>query len=1496
MEHSGQIYIQDCYHYHEAHTLAVDEAPGNSILAIAECTHLHTADNIWKTYWTDFSEYKHLLVPSDWPQTYYNVGGFVATVRSDEGCVFGGGLGLKLDTPSNSTWFAKNWTKVPLDYDFDILAKIKLEEEDQALGGVVARLAGTTNEYGILNLFNTTGETFRTYRLSNGSGADLGNYSFVNQAQEWYWIRVQIWGADKVKTKVWHHGEEEPAAWTKEVTYAGVPGPGAVGVCTYDGDFVIDYYSVGVGGIPAPMEGPTLNVYYCAHDVVSDNVVCDPAWLKDMDAYHDIDNYCILEPFDSLRTTWWDAIYGGTAVSIVGGKLHLEEAGDDAYIYMQFPFDGDFDLVIPTDIIELEHIQTLIHFCLRVVHPQGPIAQQAATGVQSDWHNVEYDTFGFSAFSTTHGYYRNANGSAVSLSGPEYWDLVHGGGGLFKGAIRFQRVGSTLKCWYWHSPTNQWEYDGSTDGYTLSATQTLPLWLMIRCYAGVSSYDYKADIPHLLLRDMTLGGISTLANLDASHEVTDFYSFDDFSSIDPLVWNEDDASAILSVVDGKLHFDGSGTAFLYGQKAVLKGDFDLVMPVEIGDTFIHSSSVLLHVSTVKDVWASGVWSTFGYNAYSSNRHSHYRDGSNTSGANSSLWWREPRKTLYRLTRTGSTIKCYFWEYEPSTDAYRWEYANNVNGLTFGESHTDDLYITIRVAGNTLVDIPGLIRTTPMELTSTLVVANTYHEHTALNVQLNILDWSSSDYFTAIIDSSKVDAALTDFPIAIQLGIPAFATLTLDDCFHHHSVPTLRLLQSTDAADSVLAVDEGIHYHYATEPTWAYDGTEVIKALGDDYKKLSVQTTAGVHCYVEIEHWDLANLRAVLHVKVPSISQSVDTTLKLYYDRSMADNDGWVGTVRSAPAKQVWDDDFVAVFHMAQDPSQSENPVFDSTANEWHLGGAWFESADLVDGRFGKEIYLGGSPEHFNRQGGLIPTSVTVEGVCMAPYSPGDYYQILSQQGGGINAWQLRLDSTTANITWIPWRGGAHTIASGISALGKYRYIAGRHNETSGHASIFVEEQEENFETYVGAIDNAGYNGWAVGRRAWNDSDDYFFGYMAEVRLSQIERSDAWCKATYHSLFGNLVSLGPGAVSLTVHDGIHLHTVEDTYAWPDNFRVAVIRSWGVMNSGTRDYTLPGFGTPKAAIIFSTGAYGDDDALYAYPTNNFSQSIGFYDGVAQRLATALTRHALATTSTYERGQNDAVVGIWQSSTGDYSSAAAAWVTDGIRLTWAMDASFEYNLPVTIVLFAGDDVSADVATANIPGTEDASEAVTAPGFQPDLVFFNQCGYLSGSTVHNTLGGLGIAINDGNLTQMCIARGDANAIAAGESTARFLTDRMAGRMLDGSLTQSAELTAFSSTGFTLTAREGSVATRDVQYLALKIARHRLWVGEITTPTSPGTQAVTGPGFRPSFVMQVMSMLTAVDTTVQGANAAVLGHSFVWPTESSISVRSEYGADPTGR
>jgi hypothetical protein len=143
----------------------------------------------------------------------------------------------------------------------------------------------------------------------------------------------------------------------------------------------------------------------------------------------------------------------------------------------------------------------------------------------------------------------------------------------------------------------------------------------------------------------------------------------------------------------------------------------------------------------------------------------------------------------------------------------------------------------------------------------------------------------------VIDHNKIDANLVNFPILVHLS-------------------TSSGLNNSDVS---VVFDE--------------------LQSDNNRKKIAVTTSDGeTQCFVEIGYWSDSDEQAALWVKVPNVSSTTDTTLYLYYDHTHVDNTAYVGDVGSTPGQNVWDSNYVSVFHLTESSNGTAGEFKDSTSN------------------------------------------------------------------------------------------------------------------------------------------------------------------------------------------------------------------------------------------------------------------------------------------------------------------------------------------------------------------------------------------------------------------------------------------------------------------------------------------------------------------------------------------------------------------------------------
>lgn len=337
---------------------------------------------------------------------------------------------------------------------------------------------------------------------------------------------------------------------------------------------------------------------------------------------------------------------------------------------------------------------------------------------------------------------------------------------------------------------------------------------------------------------------------------------------------------------------------------------------------------------------------------------------------------------------------------------------------------------------------------------------------------------------------------------------------------------VRLVINPDYIDEDLTDFPVLIYLGSSSGENSKDLTIIFDELGSNSKKIAVTTSDCItQCYVEIERWDSTNEVAWLWVLVPSISSSEVTVLCLYYGKEQADNTTYIGDTGEAPAESVWDNNYVLVAHLNQDPSGIAPQILDSTSNDndgTSFGG--MTSADLVDAIVGKGLDMDGVDDYLNfgTSASLqFPTEITGE-IWIRPNTITGWRSLLHKYNDIFNHNQLYLEIHT---------GGElvnyDTIRTSTGVIAKYRWHHCVYTGKTGGAnyerlyvngSLSIEEASE-FNGMVNAFD-------LITDMSGGGGEEYY-GLMDEIRISNIQRSSAWIKATYYTMVDNLVNYSLG---------------------------------------------------------------------------------------------------------------------------------------------------------------------------------------------------------------------------------------------------------------------------------------------------------------------------------------------------------------------------------
>jgi len=296
------------------------------------------------------------------------------------------------------------------------------------------------------------------------------------------------------------------------------------------------------------------------------------------------------------------------------------------------------------------------------------------------------------------------------------------------------------------------------------------------------------------------------------------------------------------------------------------------------------------------------------------------------------------------------------------------------------------------------------------------------------------------------------------------------------------------------------------------------------ASDGDCEKIAVTTSDNTtQCYVEIEKWDTSNKQAWLWVKVPNISSTADTDLYLYYDQNQANNTNYVGDTVSAPAQNVWDSSYKAVYHLQGDPATPTSNK-DSTVNQ---NNPTFNGSMTLDnqvtGEIDGSIDFDGDDDFIsvaNSESLNFTNSLTIEAwIRLNSFGSGTDVDIILRKGeDNPNNYQLAINDQKLALTIEEDDGEGLNSSASLSTMTWY-YVAGTWNGTT--RKVYIDGLENGSGSKTGSIapDNRTVY---VGGRA---SADFSSGIIDEVRASATSRNEAWIKASYESGRDHLLDFG-----------------------------------------------------------------------------------------------------------------------------------------------------------------------------------------------------------------------------------------------------------------------------------------------------------------------------------------------------------------------------------
>ena len=296
---------------------------------------------------------------------------------------------------------------------------------------------------------------------------------------------------------------------------------------------------------------------------------------------------------------------------------------------------------------------------------------------------------------------------------------------------------------------------------------------------------------------------------------------------------------------------------------------------------------------------------------------------------------------------------------------------------------------------------------------------------------------------------------------------------------------------SDKIDSDLT-DFPVYVDLANFPAIFFGG---IKSNGSDLRVTSGDGATQIpHELVSI---DTVNGTGELYFKAPTLSSFTDTEFYVYYGNptapSLPDTDTY-------GAENVWTNNYIAVYHMDEESNTSQ---LDSGPADRHASvGAGFGAGQRVSSPTGTGINFDGGNDYYTSPFDMDSYPNLTLTARMNTRSNSGMRIIVGNDNGsfdramGVNATNLLLYRGNTQLT-----SGSHSYDTWY--LNNVVY-----------ASTYSRQFLNSTQTY-NTSQAAGYSGptyTSIGRSEWSGGSAYYPGYMDEVRMASVARSNDWISA------------------------------------------------------------------------------------------------------------------------------------------------------------------------------------------------------------------------------------------------------------------------------------------------------------------------------------------------------------------------------------------------
>jgi hypothetical protein len=254
-----------------------------------------------------------------------------------------------------------------------------------------------------------------------------------------------------------------------------------------------------------------------------------------------------------------------------------------------------------------------------------------------------------------------------------------------------------------------------------------------------------------------------------------------------------------------------------------------------------------------------------------------------------------------------------------------------------------------------------------------------------------------------------------------------------------------------------------------------------------------------------QSYDPTNAQLIAWVRIPSLSATTDTVIKMYYGNSTLD-------AQENPTG-VWSENYKGIYHFKEDPSEA---ILDSSKN-WNYGTSEgsMASNDQVSAKINGGFEFDGNNDHIAVLDPIDTEAMTFSAWVFLTDTSDDWITLAQRTdaAGTSYDWQMYARASDAPTQYHSvFRIGSGAESDITLSSIQWYYLVGQHNGTDN--LFYLNGNLVDISPEGSTVTDSNNNVWIGGNSVWGT--EYLNGIIDEVRFSNTARSSDWILTEYNN--------------------------------------------------------------------------------------------------------------------------------------------------------------------------------------------------------------------------------------------------------------------------------------------------------------------------------------------------------------------------------------------